>query len=336
MGDTTYVVLFIVFAAPFAFYVLAALFIALWPKKKLHGSYEGKHVLVTGGSQGLGRAIAFQLVAAGANVTILSRSAEKLKIVVDEAQKSATPGRGQIAYQAVDTRDFGAMQYAVAAAESMFGPIDILFPVVGKARTAKLEQLSIEDHKQAMEINYFGTLNTVYAVLPTMRERKQGSIVFITSGAAMTSYIGYAAYSPSKYAVRGLADCLRNELEYSGVTVHIAYPGQMDTPGFAEEQLTKPAECKAIEADDTMHQPEAVAKVILRDLQNGKYNMYCGDLGISILGVLGAGMSPRTNWALDILLFPIGILAGWIVRSTWSSKVRQGTSEPDMTAYQQV
>ncbi|EQC39555.1 hypothetical protein SDRG_02991 [Saprolegnia diclina VS20] len=325
MSDTTvFLVLFLVFAAPFALYVLVALVLALLPPTKLHPSYAGKHVLITGGSQGLGRALALRLVDAGADVTIVARSVDKLQAVVDEAQKSATPGRGRIAYQSADTRDAASVQSAVVQAETVFGPIEILFPVAGKAVTAKFDEISLDEHKAALDLNYFGTLNTVDAVLPGMRERARGSIVFITSGAALATYVGYAAYSPSKYAVRGLAECLHNELVGSGISVHIAFPGQMDTPGYAAEMLTKPTECKAIEANDTLYTPEAVAKSILRDLQNGEYSMYCGDLGIRLLGVATSGLMPRTNWALDVLLFPLMVLIAWFVRNDWAKAVKKG------------
>ncbi|KDO31976.1 hypothetical protein SPRG_03192 [Saprolegnia parasitica CBS 223.65] len=325
MSDTTiFLVLFLVFAAPFALYVLAALVLALLPSAKLHPSYAGKHVLITGGSQGLGRALALQLVDAGANVTIVARSVDKLRAVVAEAEKSATPGRGRIAYQSSDTRDAASVQSAVVQAETVFGPIEILLPVAGKAVTAKIDEISLDEHKAAMDLNYFGTLNTVDAVLPGMRARQRGSIVFITSGAALATYVGYAAYSPSKFAVRGLAECLHNELAGSGVSVHIAYPGQMNTPGYAAEMLTKPAECKAIEANDTLHTPEAVAASILRDLQHGAYSMYGGDVLVRLLGAASSGMMPRTNWALDVLLFPLLVLIAWFVRNDWASAVKKG------------
>ncbi|KAG9408075.1 3-dehydrosphinganine reductase [Aphanomyces cochlioides] len=91
---------------------------------------------------------------------------------------------------------------------------------------------SMEVHRKAMDLNYFGTLNTIHAILPSMLKRSQGILCFVTTGAAMTSYIGLSTYSPSKYAIRGLADCLRNELISSGISVHIAFPGVMDTLGY--------------------------------------------------------------------------------------------------------
>ncbi|RHY91648.1 hypothetical protein DYB35_003287, partial [Aphanomyces astaci] len=284
-----------------------AIVTALLPGRQLN--YRGKHVLVTGGSEGLGRAIALQLVAAGADVTIVGRRADALQRVVDEANTSNSPTRGRIFTQTADVTSPQAIKCAVGQAQASVGPIDILLPNAGKSIVGYMVEHPIQSFRDSMELNYFGTLNTVNAVLPTMVQRQEGCICFITSAAALASYVGFSAYSPTKYAVRGLADCLRNELSSSGISIHVAYPGSMDTPGFELEQLTKPTECKAIEASETLYKPEAVASSILKDLKHGVHNMYCGDIGISLLGVLSASMSPRCNPALDVLLFPVGVVA---------------------------
>ncbi|RHY88360.1 hypothetical protein DYB35_008979 [Aphanomyces astaci] len=322
MSDTTYFVLFLILAVPLGATILLAIVTALLPGRQLN--YRGKHVLVTGGSEGLGRVIALQLVAAGADVTIVARRAEVLQKVVDEASMSNSPSHGRIFFQTADVTNADAIAKAVAQAVATVGPVDILIPCAGKATMGYSHKHTVEDHRRAMDLNFFGTLNTVNAVLPTMRQRQQGRICFVTTGCAMTSYVGYSAYSPSKYAVRGLADSLRNELSSSGISIHIAFPGGMDTPGYAEEQRTKPAECKAIEASDTLYKPEVVAKSILSDLKQGVYNIYCGDFGINLLGVLGAGMSPRKNPALDVLVFPIASIAAWFVRGDWDKHVKVG------------
>ncbi|KAF0700254.1 Aste57867_9209 [Aphanomyces stellatus] len=310
------------FAVPFGLTLLAATVNALLPSKQVN--FRGKHVFIPGGSEGLGRAIALQLVEAGADVTIVARREEVLQRVVDEVNSNRQPNHGRIFFQTADVTKPDTVENAVKIAQDTVGPIDILIHCAGKALMGYATKHTIDVHRKAMDLNYFGTLNTVNAVLPTMTERHQGRIVLVTSGAAMTSYIGYAAYSPSKYAVRGLADCLRNELGSSGISIHIAYPGQMDTPGFAEEQLIKPAECKAIEASDTLYKPEAVAKSILKDVKNGAYNIYCGDLGVNMLGILAAGLSPRQNPALDTLLFPIAVIVAWFVRGDWAKAVEEG------------
>ena len=84
------------------------------------------------------------------------------------------------------------------------------------------------------------------AVVPHMVRRRSGHIVIVASGLAVTSFLGYSSYAPTKWALRGLADTLRNELLGFGIAVQIAYPPDTETPGFAHENETKPPETTAV------------------------------------------------------------------------------------------
>ncbi|ETW07801.1 hypothetical protein H310_02230 [Aphanomyces invadans] len=300
-ADTAYLVAFIVLAVPLGATVALTIISAVPPRRPL--DFRGKHVLVTGGSEGLGRAIALQLVASGADVTIVARRAEVLQRVVDEVATLNSPYHGHIFYQVADVTDVDAIESAIARAHEVVGPIDILFPNAGKSLVGYVKENPIEIFRETMELNFFGTINTVNAVLPSMLERRKGCICFITSAAALTSYIGLSAYSPTKYAHGSV--------------------------GFEFENLTKPAECKALEATEKLFQPEEVATSILKDLKNGVYNMYCGDFGIALLGVLSGGMSPRKNTALDMLLFPFAVVVAFVVRRGWDLHVKRGYVHPD-------
>ena len=90
-----------------------------------------------------------------------------------------------------------------------------------------------------MEIDYFGTLHAVRAVVPAMVERRRGHLVLVSSTVAHVGVYGYSAYAPAKHAVRGLAETLRPELKPHGITVACAYPPDTDTPGYAEENRHK-------------------------------------------------------------------------------------------------
>lgn len=177
-----------------------------------------------------------------------------------------------------------------------------------------------------------------------MRERRQGRIILVSSGLALTAYAGYTACArlpphacapppctahgltrgvcrtclraraiadvPAKWAVRGLGDVLRTELKPDGITVHQAYPGNMNTPGYEVENQTKPPETKAIEAGETLYEPGHVvrppaccarwggltchrhtlqARCICNSVMKGEYHVACGDLGISLLARSVAG-----------------------------------------------
>ncbi|KAF0694488.1 Aste57867_14656 [Aphanomyces stellatus] len=317
-------VLFLVLAVPVAVLVIAAAATAwIVPLFRKRMDFREKHVFITGGSQGLGKELALQWVDQGANVTIVARHADTLQAVVELVDKSPSSSKGKMAFAVADVTDPASLAAAVDA--SPFGAIDILVCNAGSSSPGYMMKTDASVHRALMDLNYFGALNTVHAVLPTMLARQRGTILFIASAAALTSYIGYSAYSPTKYAMRGLADCLRSELAACGIAVHIAFPGSIDTPLFAAEALTKPKECVAIEASEVVYQARDIAASILSDLQHGVYAMTCIDFGIRLLGVMGGGMAPRANPALDILLFPVALVVAWVVRGQWDRHAASAT-----------
>ena len=131
------------------------------------------------------------------------------------------------------------VQDAMLSAETTMGPIDILICNAGSSTPGYFHEQDVEVFQHMMQLNYMGTLHTVKAVYNGMVARNTGHIVFISSTMALMGFTGYAAYAPSKYAVRGLAECLRNELQGTGVRVSIGYPPDTKTPGFDAENLTK-------------------------------------------------------------------------------------------------
>ena len=122
-----------------------------------------------------------------------------------------------------------------------------------------------------MQVNYFGSLYVVRAALPAMRARRQGRIVFISSGAGLMGLFGYSPYAPAKFALRGLAEGLRAELQADNVGVSIAYPPDTDTPMLAEENKTKPEETKLMTGVVKTWSAHAVASCIMRGIKRGKF-----------------------------------------------------------------
>ncbi|KAJ8903581.1 hypothetical protein NDN08_004685 [Rhodosorus marinus] len=284
--------------------------------------YYGKHVLITGGSEGLGRELAAELVGQGSRVTIASRSEKKLKAAVEYISSiCCAESASSLQSFTCDVTKENDVKNLVKFAKESFGPVDHVIACAGTALTGRFGERSMEDHRKSMDLNYFGALHAVYALVPDMMSRRSGSICLVSSGAALTSYIGYGAYSPSKYALRGLAEVLRNELKPYNIDVHIAYPANIESPGFAVEQLTKPEEAKAIEAGETHQPPEKVAKLMLHGLKMGDYNNYCGALEVGILGVFATGLTPRSNVFKDLLLYPLLFPIAFGTRTYWDWEV---------------
>ena len=327
--------------------------------KRLFQTFAHQHVVITGGSEGLGLALAKACVHYGAKVTILSRSQSKLdeaisSIVVQYSSRCSMNDEAKkpppVQAFSVDVTDRAALHqvFATRVRNSAFGDIDIFISCAGSAKTGKFTNHSGQDFNQAMQLNYMASVYACEYLLPHMTyahairelphndllEASSGTrfdqdhhqnkrICFIASALALTSYVGYTAYAPTKYALRGLADTLRNEMKDSNVKMHIAYPGQMNTRGFDTEQATKPRETLAIEAADAVYEPEDVAQMILESMSEEQYNIYCGALDMQLLGIATAGLSPRSNAWLDMLVLPWTVLISAIVRYDWDTKVKK-------------
>jgi 3-dehydrosphinganine reductase len=122
-----------------------------------------------------------------------------------------------------------------------------------------------------MELNYFGTLHAIRAVIGSMLERGTGMIVGISSAAGLVGVFGFGAYAPSKYAVRGLMDTLRAEVESRGVFVACAFPPDTLTPGFETENLIKPPETAAVSGGIKPKLPEEIGAGIVQAIERDRH-----------------------------------------------------------------
>lgn len=156
-------------------------------KKTVYKNLRGKHVVITGGSSGIGEAVAVQAAQLGANVTIIGRDEHRLKRSVYEVQKHCPLFSGQTAqYVVLDvTSDYEIIQSSLSRLEAEFGPIFMLINCAGKCICGQFEKMNIRDIKQMIDLNYFGTAYPTRYVLPGMKQRNEGSIIFVSSEAAL-------------------------------------------------------------------------------------------------------------------------------------------------------
>jgi 3-dehydrosphinganine reductase len=236
---------------------------------------HNRHVLITGGSSGIGLALARQAAAAGARLSLVSRDSAKLAAAAATVRVE-TPDAPGVFTAPADVSDETAVVAAIRAAEAVHGPVDVLIASAGVAHPGYFEELPSSVHEQTMSVNYFGTLYAIQAVVPGMRQRGQGAVVLVSSGAGLVGLFGYTAYAPSKFALRGLAESLRAELKPAGITVTIVYPPDTDTPQLAEENLTKPRETKALTAAGGLWTADAVARATLKGVRRGRFSVTPG------------------------------------------------------------
>jgi 3-dehydrosphinganine reductase len=223
-----------------------------------------EHALISGGSSGIGLALAKRLAAQGWQLSILARDAGRLATA-----REAIGGRSEAI--AVDVADGAAAAAAVAAAIASFGPPALVVASAGIVEPGHFDALPLEAFRRTMEVNYFGTLHLVRASLPAMRQQGRGRIVLISSGAGLIGLYGYTAYAPSKFAVRGLAEALRSELAPDGIGVSVVYPPDTDTPQLHAERRVRPEATSRIAGGAKLLSPEQVADAILRGIRRGHF-----------------------------------------------------------------
>lgn len=258
---------------------------------------NSRHAIITGGSSGIGLALAKSLAGTGWKLTLIARNPERL----NEAAQILTLEQDRLLLKPADVTQVGAIEEAIQSSIREFGTPELLVTSAGIARPGHFEELDQQVFQQAMDINYFGTLNTIRAAVPAMRQSGRGHVVMISSGAALVGVYGYSAYSPSKFAVRGLAEVLRSEFKPDGIRVSIAYPPDTDTPQLAQENQTKPAETYAISGNAKTWQADDVAKVILKGIQKNRFSITPG-LEMGLLGRLHSLINPLLHSYFDSLV----------------------------------
>jgi len=182
-------------------------------------------VLITGGTDGLGRAAAVLLAAREYQVFAAGRSEAKRSELDRLAQESNLP----LHTLALDVCDPASVDRAVAAVLDTSGAIDVLVNNAGVGYMAMVEELRIEDLRQQLETNLIGVLRVTQAVLPHMRRRRRGRILMMSSVAGLVAPPTYGAYSASKHALEGLTNALRLEMYPFGVEVILIEPGYINT-----------------------------------------------------------------------------------------------------------
>jgi 3-dehydrosphinganine reductase len=253
-------------------------------------------VLITGGSSGIGFALAQQAAAAGAKLSLVAR--DRAKLAAAQASLQAEQPGATVVIAAADVAVQAEILAALRAAEQVHGPVDVLITSAGMARPGYFEEIPVAAFERTMAVNYLGTLYPLKAVIPAMRQRGRGAVVLISSGAGLCGLFGYTAYSPSKFALRGLAEALRGELQGTGVQVLIVYPPDTDTPQLAEENRTKPVETIAITAGGGRWSPEAVARATLEGLAQGKFSVTPG-FQLTTLAWWHSVLAPVLRWSFD-------------------------------------
>jgi NAD(P)-dependent dehydrogenase (short-subunit alcohol dehydrogenase family) len=204
-----------------------------------------KTVLITGATDGLGKAAALALARKHYLVFAAGRSAEKR----GELDRQAHEEHLSIRTLEMDVCDDASVQNAVGVVLEKGGNIDVLINNAGVGYMGVVEELRLSDFRRQFETNFFGVIRVTKAVLPHMRTRRAGRIVMISSASALVSPPTYGAYSASKHALEGLSNALRLEMYPFGVNVILIEPGYIATNFQATAiELAQPYAEKAVQS----------------------------------------------------------------------------------------
>ncbi|PYU76475.1 MAG: short-chain dehydrogenase/reductase [Acidobacteria bacterium] len=191
----------------------------------MNGDRGTQTVLITGATDGLGKAAALLLAERDYRIFAAGRSAEKRAQLDTVAQEKRLP----LETLEMDVSDDGSVQRAVAVVHQKTGKIDVLINNAGLAYVATVEDMTMGDWRQQFETNFFGVVRVTQAVLPKMRERRSGRIIMISSVSGLVTPPTQGAYSASKHAMEGLSNALRHELYPFGVKTILIEPGYILT-----------------------------------------------------------------------------------------------------------
>jgi len=234
----------------------------------MHHNIEGKVVVITGASSGLGEATARLLSAQDASVVLGARRIDRLRVLADELSRRG----GKALAVPTDVIQCDQVKRLVDAAVQTYGRIDVMINNAGLMPQALLERLKINEWNQMIDVNIKGVLYGIAAALPHMKQQKAGHFINVSSVAGHRVGPGFAVYAATKYAVRALSEGLRQEVKPYNIRTTVISPGAVATelpntvtdPQAAERirkfyaEVAIPAESFARAVAFAMSQPEEV------------------------------------------------------------------------------
>jgi len=222
----------------------------------------GKSAIVTGGTKGIGRAIAEALVQAGIDVCI---SARKRSEIDETVATLGTLKKGRVTGIASDVRDHSQVKTVLEGCVAQFGGLDILINNAGIGAFATVEEMPPEDFRAVLETNLFGVYYYCHEAIPLMKLRGGGYIINISSLAGANPHPRMAAYNASKFGLNGFSEALMQEVRHDGIKVSYIMPGSVntefggDTPSEEKSWQLQPSDIARVVIDLLRHDERSLA-----------------------------------------------------------------------------
>ncbi|HEX9093347.1 MAG TPA: SDR family oxidoreductase [Coriobacteriia bacterium] len=233
--------------------------------------FAGRHVVITGGSSGIGLACAELFARHGADVTLIARSIARLEAACEAVSTQRRDGTQNVRWVSADvsTADEAARAVREASVDGS-APIDILVNGAGTILPGYFESMPIEYFEECMD-SWRACVHMCRAAVPDMIERGSGHIVNVSSMGGFMTFFGYTAYSSAKYAIMGFSEALRSEMKPHGITVTVVCPPDTETPGLAFEKSLRPPETDKVSGNLAAVSPDVIAHALLRAVERRRY-----------------------------------------------------------------
>lgn len=253
--------------------------------------FSGKVALITGGSSGIGLATASELSRRGAHVWLAARGEERLHSALAEVEGHKLREGQRFGSSKVDVSDEHQVLAMVETVSQTVGLPDILINSAGEVEPGYVQDLPLSAFRKMMDIDYFGTVHTIKAVLPGMIARGSGHIVNVSSLAGLIGGFGYGAYAPTKSAVFVFSDVLQSEMKPHGIHVSVVFPPDTDTPQLVYDRQHRPFETEYAAGAAGMISAQTVAKSIVHGIEHNQHMILPGFQGKVIFWLSGLGRS---------------------------------------------
>jgi 3-dehydrosphinganine reductase len=251
-----------------------------------------KTVVVTGGSSGIGLDIARAYAKQGANIILLARNQVRLDEAVSACKTLVISDKQQVLSFSVDVTDKAQLANVSIAIKDQLGAPDLLILSAGIVASKRFIEQSDDDFDAIIKTNVTGSRAVARAFLPDMIQQKSGQICFIGSLGGIISTYGYSAYSASKFAVIGMAGCMRQELAVYNIGVSVVCPPEVDTPMVTKESEHILPQTRFIKDLGGTLQPKSVTKATLKGVAKNQFIIVPGLM--AKLSYWQARVFPRT------------------------------------------
>ena len=284
---------------------------------------KNKHILILGASSGLGEALCYKIISQeGVKLSIASRREQELKKVQKKCNEINS--KSSCDYYIVDITKESSIKNYIEKSITKFGFPSLIINCAGIAHPGFITELNFETYTSDMNLNYFGNLKLLKEIIEQYKinENKINDdiidIICVGSCLGIIGSIGYSAYCPTKFALKGLLDSLKFELINTKIKLHYYGPSNMLTPGLVQENKTKPKVVSDMENNVKNITAEEAADVLLCNLD--KY-MITSEPDLELLKLSSYYMNE--NHFIDLLLMPVAILGVIFSRKSIENNIKK-------------